>query len=373
MATAINYKCTVTLDSANVRRSMVAWRAAFAAITRQLSFPEYDMEIQLMTEDDWLILHPIIDASGATLPPTSRLPVRPGPLPNNATTAQVAISAQRTAISDKAIERSLILKACLIESIGPDIASETADFARGHLDVESHTIYHYVINTYGIMDRDDVLYFEAELERWDLEKPFMANVTRMRNAFAQLATLNMLNSEVERIAALVKATRHVPSISGIIHQYMILNPAMATQTFANLAAYIQLQLPFATALIRANAAAANSAAHDVTLANLTAELAASRAETTAALAAAALAGAAKVPANAPGAGKAKFKRYVEPKGKPSAADKAKWTPGRTYCWAHGFQGHTGSVCTTLAAAPQWKKDALSPGPLNSQYGSRINE
>ena len=368
MATAITYKCTVTLDSANVRRSMVSWRAAFAAITRQLSFPEYDMEIQLMTEEDWLVLHPIVDENGAPLPLTSRLPVRPGPLPNNATTAHVAISAQRTAISDKAIERSLILKACLIESIGPDIASETADFARGHLDVESHTIYHYVINTYGIMDRDDVLHFEAELGRWDLEKPFMGNVTRMRNAFAQLATLNMLNSEVERIGALVQATRHVPSISGIINQYMILHPAMATQTFATLTAYIQLQLPFATALIRANAAAANSAAQSVTVANLTAELAASRAETAAALAAAA-----KIPANAPGAGKAKFKKYVEPQGKPSAADKAKWTPGRTYCWAHGFQGHTGSVCSTLASAPQWKKDAVSPGPLNSQYGSRINE
>ena len=72
------------------------------------------------------------------------------------------------------------------------------------------------------MDADDILWFLTDLDRWDLDKPFNSNVARMRNDFAELG------SEVERVAALVKATRHVPSISGIVHQYMVNHPALAT-------------------------------------------------------------------------------------------------------------------------------------------------
>ena len=359
-------KCTVTLDAGNVRRTMNQWKSAFATLVAELSSPDYDMGIQILSEEAWLEIHPIVGADGAAIPATPRLPARPGPLPGNATNAQIALNNQLTKIADTALEKSLILKAGLIESIGPDIASETAVFGRGHLDVATHTIYKHVVDNYGIMDADDILWFLTDLDRWDLDKPFNSNVARMRNDFAELASLNMFGSEVERVAALVKATRHVPSISGIIHQYMINHPALATQTFATLAAYIHQQLPVATAQqARANAAEAKNVARDNTLATLTAELAAARAEI------AAFSATAKDPKkNPPGT---RWARRTEPTGKPSAADKAKWTSGRVYCWRHGFQGHNGSTCTEIASEPQWKKDAVNPGPVNGQYGSRINE
>ena len=359
-------KCTVTLDAGNVRRTMNQWKSAFATLVAELTSPDYDMGIQIISEEDWLLLHPIVDAAGDAIPATPRLPVRPGPLPGNANNAQIALHSQLTKIADTALEKSIILKAGLIESIGPDIASETAVFGRGHLDVATHTIYHHVINNYGIMDADDITWFYADLDRWDLDRPFNSNVARMRNDFAELASLNMFGSEIERVAALVKATRHVPSISGIIHQYMVNHPALATQTFSTLAVYIHQQLPVATAQqARANAAEAKNAARDETLATLTAELAAARAEI--AVFSATAKGSKKIP---PGP---RWARRTEPAGKPSAADKAKWTSGRVYCWRHGFQGHTGSICTEIASEPQWKKDAVNPGPVNGQYGSRINE
>jgi len=356
-------KCTVTLDAGNVRRTMNQWKSAFATLVAELTSPDYDMGIQIISEEDWLLLHPIVDAAGAAIPATPRLPVRPGPLPGNASNAQIALHNQLTKIADTALEKSIILKAGLIESIGPDIASETAVFGRGHLDVATHTIYKHVIDNYGIMDADDILWFLADLDRWDLDRPFNSNVARMRNDFAELASLNMFGSEIERVAALVKATRHVPSISGIIHQYMVNHPALATQTFSTLAAYIHQQLPVATAQqARANAAEAKNAARDETLAALTAELAAARAVFSATV---------KDPKKKPPG--PRWARRTTPAGKPSAADKAKWTSGRVYCWRHGFQDHNGSICTEIAREPQWKKDAKNPGPINGQYGSRINE
>jgi hypothetical protein len=168
----------------------------------------------------------------------------------------------------------------------------------------------------------------------------------------------MFTSEVDKVTALVEATMHVPSISGIVASYMSLHPTLASQTFLSLSNYINEQLPLATAQVRANSAAAKSAADDATIATLQAELAAARAE----------ASAARSLAIVPSATKKKLKS-------PTAADKAKWTPGRLYCWAHGFVKHNGCDCTKLDSdkAPQWQKDAVNPGPLHGQYGSRTLE
>ena len=55
---------------------------------------------------------------------------------------------------------------------------------------------------------------------------------------------------------------------------------------------------------------------------------------------------------------------------PTAQNIAKWTPGRTYCWYHGYMKHTGSICQQLENEPKWKKDAKIPGPIHGQYGCR---
>ena len=228
-------------------------------------------------------------------------------------------------------------------------------------------IYNYVTRTYGTSDAYDILFFQQELKRWDLDFPFNNNMARMRRNFAALAEVHMLTSDVKRVAALIAATTHVPSISGIVNNYKTLNPAIADQNFAALAAYIQVQIPNATAQARANAAvaaAANSAAREKTNDTMAADLAVLRAEV-AALTLAAAHSTATIPASAKRGARAPVKI-----GKPSAADKAQWTPGRPYCWQHGFTMHLGSGCTMLKTAPQWKRDALNPGPINGEYGSR---
>ena len=143
----------------------------------------------------------------------------------------------------------------------------------------------------------------------------------------------MFTSEVDKVAALVEATQHVPSIGSIVTPYMSLHPTLASQTFASLSTYIVEQLPFATAQIRAHSAAAKVAADIAAIALLQADLACAHA-TIAALSVSAL----KKP-KAPAT-----KRKLAP---PTVADIAKWTPGRTCCWNHGYVKHNGSTCTTL--------------------------
>ena len=117
--------------------------------------------------------------------------------------------------------------------------------------------------------------------------------------------------------------------------------------------------------MRVNSAAAKSTAESATVEGLVAQLAATRADFLAFVAAAAAQD--KKPA------KPATKRL--PNTAPNAADKAKWKPGRLYCWAHDFVKHNGNACTVLedSGEPQWKKDAVNPGPLHGQCGSRTLE
>ena len=101
------HKCTVILDPGNVLRTMNQWKSAFATLVAELTSPDYDMSIQIISEEAWLVLHPIVGADGA------EIPARPGPLPNNANNAQIAQNSQLTKIADNALEKSIILKAGL--------------------------------------------------------------------------------------------------------------------------------------------------------------------------------------------------------------------------------------------------------------------
>ena len=101
-------KCTVILDPGNVRRMMNQWKSAVATLVAELTSPDYDMATQIMSEEAWLVLHPIVGADGVAIPATPRLPARPGPLPNNANNAQIAQHSQLTKIADTALEKSII-------------------------------------------------------------------------------------------------------------------------------------------------------------------------------------------------------------------------------------------------------------------------
>ena len=361
--------CLVILDAANVRRKMIEYRIQTETFAETLSTPDFNMANMLYTDAEWLLLHPLFDAAGNAQPATERLPQRPEPLGNDPAAKHITLYNMKKTIADTAQAHMYAFKALILKSHGPDIASETADHARGHLDVSISEIHSYVMRTYGTLDSDDILFFQQDIRRWDIEAPFNSNIARMRKNFAALADIHMFQSDVERVAALIAATAHIASISGIVHNYRTNNPTIAEQNFNALAAYIQVQIPVATAQARANAvlsATANSAALEKTNATLSADLAAARAEIAALTLGTAHSTAAKTATTrAP---------LPPPKtGKPSAAEKALWTPGRIYCWKHGFFKHTGTQCLSLKKSPDWKRDALDPGPINGEYGSRAGE
>ena len=211
-------ECSIILDAANVRRKINDYKIQTATVAQIFSTPDFDMANMLYSDEEWLFLHPIIDADGNALPATDRLPPRPDPLENDPSNALVTLHMYRTKISDTAIAYANAFKAYIIKSHGPDIASETAHYERGHLDISIGAIHNYALTTYGTLDSDDILFFQQELKRWDNEAPFSTNVARMRRTFSALG-VNMIRSDFERAAALIAATEHVPLISGIVHNY----------------------------------------------------------------------------------------------------------------------------------------------------------
>ena len=348
------------MDGATARRELNAFKKFAKASAIRLSNPDMNLENLLLTEADWVLLHPIADADGIALPATPRLPQRPADLAVNATATQVTIHGNKTRIADTALLHAKVLKAAILKCSGADISSETEDFATGHENVPIWTLYEHIILNYGVKSPDDIAFFRGELRNYDMDKPFSTNAARFRRIFAEVADLNMFTSEVDKVAVLVEATQHVPSIGNIVISYMSLHPTLASQTFASLSTYIVEQLPFATAQTRVHNATLKAANDEANFASLRSDLAAAQA----CIAAFSISVAAKKPAQ-----KAK-KAKLPP---PTVADIAKWTPGRTYCWHHGYVMHNGTECNALKTDPQWKREAKTPGPIHGQYGSRILE
>ena len=108
---------------------------------------------------------PPIDAAGAPQPTTERLPQRPAPLGEDPLSKHITLHNMKTKIADTAQAHPHAFKALILKSHGPDIASETADHTRGHLDASNSEIHSNVVRTYGTLDSDDILYFQQDLKR----------------------------------------------------------------------------------------------------------------------------------------------------------------------------------------------------------------
>ena len=72
-------ECSIILDAANVRRKINDYKIQTATVAQIFSTPGFDMANMLYSDEEWLLLHPIIDADGNALPATDRLPSRPDP------------------------------------------------------------------------------------------------------------------------------------------------------------------------------------------------------------------------------------------------------------------------------------------------------
>ena len=338
-------------DSA--RRELNGFKKFIKSAAIRLSNPDINMENLLHTEAQWIAMHPLINDNGDAIPPTPRLPQRPAELAANASNTQVTIHGSKTRIADTALLHSNAFKAAILKISGTDIASETENFDTGHEMVPIWMLYHHVLTHYGIKSPEDIAFFRQELKTYDMNKPFSANAAHFRRIFAELADLNMFTSEVDKVAALVEATQHVPSIGTIVIAYMSLHPTLASQSFTSLSTYIVEQLPLATAQIRANNVIIKNQIDADEITTLRSELACAQATIAALII--------KKPETP-----AKNRKLPSP----TAQDIAKWTLDRPYCWHHGFKAHTGSICRQLEKEPKWKKDAKTPGPIHGQYGCR---
>ena len=146
----------------------------------------------------------------------------------------MTIHGSKTRIADTALVHSNALKTVILQISGPDISSETEDFNTGHENVPIWMLYNHIIINYGTKSPEDIVFFRQELRHYDMIKPFSTNAAYVRRIFAELADLNMFTSEVDKVAALVEATQHVPSIGNIVISYMSLHPTLASQSFASL-------------------------------------------------------------------------------------------------------------------------------------------
>jgi hypothetical protein len=340
----------------SARRELNGFKKFIKSTAIRLSNPDINMENLLHTEDQWIAMHPIIDDNGNAIPPTPRLPQRPAELAANASNTQVTIHGSKTRIADTALLYSNAFKTAILQILGPDIASETEHFDTGHEMVPIWTLYHHVLTHYGTKSPEDIAFFRQELRHYDMDKPFSTNAARYRRIFTELADLHMYTSEVDRVAALIEATQHVPSIGNIVLSYLSLHPTIASQSFSSLSTYIVEQLPVATAQIRAHNINLTNQNDNSDIAALRAELASVHAT----IAALSISSQKKLTTT--------IKKSKVPN--PTAQDTSKWTPGRLYCWKHGFVKHNGSDCTILEHEAQWKRDAKNPGPIHGQYGSR---
>ena len=57
-------ECSIILDGTTARRQLNQWKKFIRTIAARLSTPNYDIGYQLLTEAEWVIMHPIIDDNG---------------------------------------------------------------------------------------------------------------------------------------------------------------------------------------------------------------------------------------------------------------------------------------------------------------------
>ena len=348
---------TITLDGGNARRKICAWRAFQYQSAKRLSSLDFDISNLLHSPAKWIELNPILDAAGNAVPPTPRLPQRPGPLAANAHAAVTTMYLNAMRIADTAAINAETFKQLMMDSCGEDIKLEIEDRIMGYLDIPHWEIFEYVSTNYGTLNADDITWFTEDLKTWNLEKPFATNIARMKQTFAELASLHMYTAEIEKIAILTEATRPVASVSGIIELYYREYPLIADQNFQALANFIILHLPHATAQVRAHAAEANAvvaaaAAQNKKISDLEARLAAFE-----------TAANATERARIAGAG-----QKASPGGKPK---------NRSYCFEHGFvTSHNGIGCRVLKSRypndPRFKNAKL-PCTIDGIEGSRNYE
>ena len=244
---------------------------------------------------------------------------------------------------EKATTAVLLLTRRLKDALPPADRNELSDPILGMGRIDSLAIMAHLRTQYGTLTSEDykLLYSQLAL-KLDSAMNFTGFAADQRFIFEQLAAQGQPVPELQKCDFLRTGTSHLLPIQKAIDSYLTANPRAATQNFATLVEHITLHSPnFAQTTSDMGYTAANTTAtHKSDATDFL-----SSPSFMAALATAAAAAAIpphRPPRNQKGRGRRNSKVPLTPP--PS-------TPPRTYCYAHGYDTHSGLDCHKMRYGP----------------------
>ncbi len=207
---------SMTLTPETARIMYNRWSLFHYELRKRMSLGDFDYQDLALSEEQWIELHPILDADGGPLPPTSRFPAPPAQLANGATHVQESNHANQKATHKEVLKTAAALKDALITSLGEDIADELRDPLNGLADVDYWNILQHMQAVYGTLNRSDVNQIQNDIRIYLPEKSFQTNAARQAKNFAQLAPLNMYTSEMDKIEAFLDSIKSISIFQPLI-------------------------------------------------------------------------------------------------------------------------------------------------------------
>jgi len=358
----------VTLDPENARVMFTEWYTFHLEQRQSVSVGDFDYHTLVHTDAEWIILHPIEDADGGPLPPTSRFPAFPAPLAHGATHVQASVYASLKTTHREVLKTAAALKTALIASIGKDIADELRHPITGLANVPYWDILQHVKSVYGTINRSDVSKILSDINTYHNDKPFQTNAARLARHFAMLGPLGMYTSEMDKIEALQKSVTHLSIYQSLFSEYFRLHPDIFEVSFNELCKYVVQQLPHATAQAANYTHNSESELMTIRFARLETEFADFRLQANAA--------SVSPHAGRGGHGGRQADRTRTGRGGPGRGRSTGRgsPPARDYCFHHGYRGHNGRSCDYMQKQGWDPKflDASRPTTIDGFPGSTFN-
>ena len=239
----------------------------------------------------------------------------------------------------------LVLTRRLKDSLPNSDRNELSDPILGMGRITSLDIMNHIRTQYGTLTSNDYKVLYAQLtNKLDSPANFTGFAADQRFIFQQLASQGQPIPELQQCDYLRSGTTHLLPIQKAIDSYLTAHPLTATQTFTTLVEHITLHAPNftqVTADMAYNAAAVSaSPAPEPDYVNLLS----SPFFLTAMATAAAAAVATQPPRQPRSAGSGRGGRSGRKPAPPSP-------PARSYCHAHGYDGHQSADCYKMKHGP----------------------
>lgn len=351
--------------SENPRLNFGKWNTAILQWALEHSINGFDLSGLLLTEAEWTLRNPPIDAVAQP-----RCPPFPARLAANANIAANTNWKYDNDLAASAKALCTALKGIILATAGAAIDREYADPIRGHIDHEIHQIMAFIKLGYGTVNEADIKRLKEDLII-DTTKSWRDNVGKFKAIFTQLEPVGLFTTDFDKRAALDNAidkTQYAHLLAGYKNE----TPNIGDRTFDAESSYIELR----ESNISASAVGfAGSVESSPAFLAISAELASMK-EIVSTIAAASIKPAA--PANYAGQG-GRGGRGGRDGGRNQGRGAGRGGGGRGfaqpvvyYCFEHGYhKGHMGTTCRNMAIDPSYTqamKDATGPCKIGGYDG-----